>query len=139
LFKANRGEHFTKGSALGRPVGIRFVADLCQLIAFQTFTAIALAEGKIQDEFVDQHFITEFLLYSSQRAKMNTKGVDMPGTRVGSVSELKSFPIRSPALLTNGHACYLYTGSTQEAFLREFEIPHGADSVAGQWSILRGR
>lgn len=46
----------------------------------------ALSEGKIQDEFVDQHFITEFLMYSSEREKMSSRGVAMPGTRVGSVS-----------------------------------------------------
>lgn len=52
----------------------------------QEFTELAMAEGKIQDDLVDQHFISEFLMYSAKRPKMTTKRVPLPGTRVGSVS-----------------------------------------------------
>ncbi|KAJ9104195.1 hypothetical protein QFC20_004633 [Naganishia adeliensis] len=57
----------------------------------ETFTELALAERKIQDDLVDQHFISEFLMYSSKRPKMTTRGIPIPGTRVGSQQLRKLF------------------------------------------------
>ncbi|KAL1726637.1 hypothetical protein EV714DRAFT_276343 [Schizophyllum commune] len=56
--------------------------------ALDRFMDIALAEGKIKDRIVDVHCLLLFIDHSATRPRLDKRGRDIPGSRVGA-SQLK--------------------------------------------------
>ncbi|KAF9559208.1 hypothetical protein CPC08DRAFT_751027 [Agrocybe pediades] len=94
--------------------------------AWKQFCLQALDKGEIRDTIIDEHHLLLFIRYTAERPKKTSKGVEMPGTRVGA-----------------SHIKKLYFGvlrirKLQEAEDPSLELRRPAKSIY-MWEALKGR